>query len=115
MGDKRLSRRSILRAAASAGPALWTISASSRRVLGANDRLDIGVIGVGGRGGSNLDAVAGENIVALCDVDSATLGAAAGPEASSAKNAYAWLTGNAIAERPAIAARASGSPRGCGS
>ena len=78
MAGSRLSRRSMLRAAAAAGPALLTISAGSRRVLGANDRLDIGVIGVGGRGGSNLDAVAGENIVALCDVDSGTLGAAAG-------------------------------------
>ena len=78
MAGSRLSRRSMLRAAAAAGPALFTISAGSRRVLGANDRLDIGVIGVGGRGGSNLDAVAGENIVALCDVDSGTLGAAAG-------------------------------------
>ena len=48
-----LSRRSMLRASALAAPALFTISTGSRRVLGANDRLDIGVIGVGGRGGSN--------------------------------------------------------------
>jgi predicted dehydrogenase len=61
---KSLSRRGLLRASAAAVPALFTISAGSRRVLGANDRLDVGVIGVGGRGGSNLDAVAGENIVA---------------------------------------------------
>jgi predicted dehydrogenase len=74
---KSLSRRGPLRASAAAVPALFTISAGSRRVLGANDRLDVGVIGVGGRGGSNLDAVAGENIVALCDVDSGTLGGAA--------------------------------------
>jgi predicted dehydrogenase len=74
---KSLSRRGLLRASAAAVPALFTISAGSRRVLGANDRLDVGVIGVGGRGGSNLDAVAGENIVALCDVDSGTLGGAA--------------------------------------
>jgi predicted dehydrogenase len=74
---KSLSRRGLLRASAAAVPALFTLSAGSRRVLGANDRLDVGVIGVGGRGGSNLDAVAGENIVALCDVDSGTLGGAA--------------------------------------
>lgn len=77
MVGKSRSRRGLLRASAAAVPALFTISAGSRRVLGANDRLDVGVIGVGGRGGSNLDAVAGENIVALCDVDSGTLGGAA--------------------------------------
>lgn len=48
-----------------------------QRVLGANERLNVGVIGVGGRGGSNLDAVSQENIVALCDVDLDRLGAAA--------------------------------------
>jgi predicted dehydrogenase len=42
-----------------------------------NNRLNIGVIGVGGRGGSNLDAVTSENIVALCDVDLDRLSAAA--------------------------------------
>lgn len=35
----------------------------------ANERLDIAVIGCGGRGAGNLAGVAGENIVALCDVD----------------------------------------------
>jgi len=38
------------------------------RALGANERLNIALIGVGGRGGSNLKGVASENIVALCDV-----------------------------------------------
>jgi predicted dehydrogenase len=33
-----------------------------------NDKLNIAVIGVGGRGGSNLESVSSENIVALCDV-----------------------------------------------
>ena len=33
-----------------------------------NDRLNIAVIGVGGRGSDNLRGVASENIVALCDV-----------------------------------------------
>ncbi len=45
-------------------------------VSAANERLNIGVIGVAGRGGSNLAAMAGENIVALCDVDANRLGAA---------------------------------------
>ena len=34
-----------------------------------NEKLDLAVIGCGGRGAANLTGVAGENIVALCDVD----------------------------------------------
>src|SRR5437868_5407764 len=34
-----------------------------------NDKLNIAVIGTGGRGGSNLNDVSSENIVALCDVN----------------------------------------------
>ena len=34
-----------------------------------NEKLNIAVIGSGGRGGSNLKSVASENIVALCDVN----------------------------------------------
>ena len=33
-----------------------------------NEKLNIAVIGVGGRGAHNLEQVASENIVALCDV-----------------------------------------------
>jgi predicted dehydrogenase len=38
-----------------------------------NDKLNIAVIGAGGRGGSDTNAVATENIVALCDVDEGRL------------------------------------------
>jgi len=53
-----------------------------QRARGANGRLDVAFIGVGGRGGSNLRSVAGQklvgvNVVALCDVNSTTLGNAA--------------------------------------
>jgi predicted dehydrogenase len=41
-----------------------------------NEKLDIGVVGVAARGAANLDGVAHENIVALCDVDSQRLDAA---------------------------------------
>ena len=34
-----------------------------------SDKLNIAIIGVGGRGGSNLNAVSSENIVMLCDVN----------------------------------------------
>ena len=39
--------------------------------------LALGIVGVGGRGADNLAAVAGENVVALCDVDAENLAAAA--------------------------------------
>ena len=41
-----------------------------------NGKLNIGVVGVAGRGGGNLRGVSGENIVALCDVDAARLAVA---------------------------------------
>ena len=42
-----------------------------------NDKLNIAVIGVGGRGGANLGAVSSENIVGLCDVNQNSLERAA--------------------------------------
>ena len=50
---------------------------SYARKLSANDKLNIGVIGVAGRGGENLNGVSSQNIVALCDVDDRNLAAAA--------------------------------------
>ena len=38
-----------------------------------SDKLNIAIIGVGGRGGSNLNAVSSENIVMLCDVNETAL------------------------------------------
>src|SRR6476469_7928067 len=50
-----------------------------------NDKLDIAVIGAGGRGGGNLSSVSSENIVALCDVNANNLEAASRkfPQAST--------------------------------
>ncbi|MFM7038142.1 MAG: Gfo/Idh/MocA family protein [Planctomycetaceae bacterium] len=65
----RPSRRNLLQTTAGL---LLNSSVSAvipRSTVSPNSRLNIGVIGVGGRGGSNLDAVTSENIVALCDVD----------------------------------------------
>lgn len=61
---------------------LKTATAASAAALGApailrgqnlNERLDIAVIGCGGRGGSNMRSVESENIVALCDVNEQNL------------------------------------------
>ncbi|MEY4565429.1 MAG: Inositol 2-dehydrogenase [Planctomycetota bacterium] len=79
---KALSRRRFLAQSmgVAAGVAATSAMASTAyaysRILGANDRLDIGAIGVGGRGAGDLDAVSSENIVAVCDVDTNTVGAA---------------------------------------
>jgi predicted dehydrogenase len=44
-------------------------SGASARGISANDKLNLGIIGVANRGGDNLAGVSGQNIVALCDID----------------------------------------------
>jgi len=69
----RPSRRDFLVTSALAGTSLWLPASARRRRSGrraaANDKLNIAVIGCGGKGYSDMRACAGENIVALCDVD----------------------------------------------
>ena len=64
-----MNRRDLFRHA-STGAAVWT-AASYSRVLGANDRVKLGVIGCGGRG-SYVMGVFQKNpavdVVAVCDV-----------------------------------------------
>ena len=69
---KKLNRRKFI-AAASSAIALPNIL----RAQNSPNRLNIAMIGCGGRGGANLRSVAGENIVALCDVNQAAVDAAA--------------------------------------
>jgi len=63
-----LNRRGFLKqtAALTAGVTLGAPALLRGRDL--NSKLNLAVIGTGGRGGANLSAVASENIVALCDV-----------------------------------------------
>jgi predicted dehydrogenase len=71
-----MNRRRFLSTAAIAGAATFAAPAILRgRNL--NEKLNIAVIGAGGRGASNLQSVASENIVALCDVNANNLGRAA--------------------------------------
>lgn len=72
----QIRRRSFLRSTLAVGASATFTAASWARIPGALDRLNIGAIGVGGRGAGDLAAVASENIVALCDVDQQRLGAA---------------------------------------
>jgi len=70
------SRRQFLRRTALAAGAVTLSFPYVGRVLGANSRLNIACIGVGGKGDSDSSDAAkcGGNLVALCDVDQKTLG-----------------------------------------
>ncbi|MFP4057550.1 MAG: Gfo/Idh/MocA family protein [Candidatus Brocadiia bacterium] len=54
-----------------------------------SDKLDVAIVGVGGRGRSNTGKVRGEKIVALCDVDERKLAAAA-KQFPKARTYYDW-------------------------
>lgn len=66
-----ISRRTML----GTGLAAAAFTIVPRHVLGGagntppSEKLNIAGVGIGGQGGSDLNDVAGENIVALCDVD----------------------------------------------
>ena len=70
--------------AAAGGAALFAAPAILRG-QNLNEKLDIAVIGSGGRGGANLQSVASENIVALCDVNEGNLNRAAQPYPNAQK------------------------------
>ena len=71
-----ISRRDMLRTAAVAA-GVWTTYGrlSFAQTKSPNEKLNIAAIGVGGRGGDDVNGVAHENLVALCDVDEARAGA----------------------------------------
>jgi predicted dehydrogenase len=71
-------RRTFLKQSALAGVGYWVAAGTARaQSESPNEKLNICVVGVAGRGGSNLGSVSSENIVALCDVDEGRLGGAA--------------------------------------
>ena len=59
----------MLKASTAVGTGFWLGTATSARAASANEKLNVACIGVGGQGGGNGNAVSGENIVAVCDVD----------------------------------------------
>src|SRR5688500_7640046 len=74
----RVSRRQFIKYTSLATGAVVSIavpgcSTARPRRVSANEKLNIAVIGAGGKGSSDTDSVASENIVALCDVDQKTL------------------------------------------
>jgi len=74
MADSKMTRRRFTQAAVVGTAGLTALSA--RQVLGANERIRLGFIGVANRGGQLMDAFLQHQdcqIVALCDVDKRTL------------------------------------------
>jgi predicted dehydrogenase len=64
------TRRTFVKRAAAGACGWWLLrDGRSARAFQANEKLNLAIIGAGGRGAANLGAVAGENIVALCDVN----------------------------------------------
>ena len=85
MTPQPISRRHFSRALFTAAGAIAGAPAILR-AQNLNNKLNIAVIGCGGRGGGNMSAVgASENIVALCDVNGNNLNAAAAKFPKAAK------------------------------
>lgn len=95
-----MKRRDFVKASAWAGIAVWTScktasaqeeakEGESEAVPAPNDKLNIGIVGAGGRGGANIDGVRSENIAALCDVHAGNL-AKAGEQFPKATQYRDW-------------------------
>jgi len=68
--SNRMTRRRMLRNTTFAGIAIWASGTGARGAADSpNEKLNLAGIGVGGRGGADVNGCASENFVALCDVD----------------------------------------------
>jgi predicted dehydrogenase len=71
--SRRTTRRTFLKSGAALGAGVWVATRSEMsRAVGPNERLAVGVIGVGRRGADNLGAltkVGAAQVVAVCDID----------------------------------------------
>lgn len=70
------SRRQFLQTTAALGAGVYVGGSWALGNDSPNEKLNLGIIGPGGRGAANLQGVAGENIVAICDADFRRAGAA---------------------------------------
>lgn len=66
---RKSTRRDFLKASALAGTTFWIARRAPAGEKSPNERLDVAVIGCGGKGFSDMEGCETENIVALCDVD----------------------------------------------
>jgi predicted dehydrogenase len=85
VSTQSVSRRRFLQTAAAAGTAATFGAPAILRARNLNEKLNIAVIGCGGRGGANLRSVSSENIVALCDVNQQNLNRAAAKHPNARK------------------------------
>jgi predicted dehydrogenase len=69
MKSHSITRRSFVKTSALAAGAIAFPFVSRTNVLGANSKLNLAAIGVGGKGAVDIQCCATENMVALCDVD----------------------------------------------
>src|SRR5205807_5159286 len=70
MAKKRITRRTFVgNVAAGAAFTIVPRHVLGRGFIAPSDKLNIACIGCGGKGRSDIDGVASENIYALCDVD----------------------------------------------
>ena len=76
--NRQVNRRTFLKQSSVAGAGFMILkSGILKAVQSPNEKLNIAIIGCGGRGRANIEGIEGENIVALCDVDEKTLATAA--------------------------------------
>jgi len=74
----RTSRRQFLRSSTFAGVGFWIVARGApAQSRSPNEKLNIGIVGAGGRGASNTGDVQSEHIIALCDVNLRNLNQAA--------------------------------------
>jgi predicted dehydrogenase len=67
----------MIKTSAALASGVWLgTNAASRADDSPNEKLNIACIGIGGRGGANLNGLKSQNIVALCDVDRSRAGKA---------------------------------------
>lgn len=71
LASQKLNRRRFIYATALAASSLAAVGHAlpRARLKSPNEKLDIGIIGCGGKGEVDSQGLAGENIAALCDVD----------------------------------------------
>lgn len=74
--SSRTHRRAFLRCASLAGIGVWTSGSSVGAEKAPSDKLNLAFVGAAGRGLANLDALKGQNAVALCDADQRRIGPA---------------------------------------
>jgi predicted dehydrogenase len=66
----RTQRRDFLKASALAGAGFWIANSYGQtNSRSPNEKLNVASVGCGGKGGSDIEHAATENVVALCDVD----------------------------------------------